>query len=55
MALQQNIRNYLTEALSGIDKKDKKKNEEHLRKALGKLKKLLLDNPRLPYKGGWED
>ena len=34
---------------------DKKKNEEMLRIALGELRQLLLDNPRLPYKGGWEE
>ena len=46
---------YLTDALSGIDKNDKEKNEEALRGALKELRQLLLDNPRLPYKGGWDD
>ena len=44
---KQKVLDYLTEALSGVDKK---KNEEMLRKALGELRQLLLDNPRLPYK-----
>lgn len=25
-----------------------------INKALGELKDLLLNNPRLPYKGGWK-
>ena len=52
---KQKVLKYLTDALKGIDKGDKKKNEEMLRIALGELRQLLLDNPRLPYKGGWED
>ena len=52
---KQKVLKYLTDALKGIDKGDKKKNEEMLRIALGELRQLLLDNPRLPYKGGWEE
>ena len=52
---KQKVLNYLTNVLSRIDKNDKEKNEEALRGALKKLRQLLLDNPRLPYKGGWDD
>lgn len=52
---KQKVLDYLTDVLSGIDKNDKEKNEEALRNALKELRQLLLDNPRLPYKGGWDD
>ena len=52
---KQKVFDLLTNALKEVDKDDKKKNEEMLRRELGKLRQLLLDNPRLPYKGGWED
>lgn len=52
---KQKVLTYLTDALSGVDKNDKEKNEEALRGALKELRQLLLDNPRLPYKGGWDD
>ena len=52
---KQKVFDLLTNALKEVDKDDQKKNEEMLRRELGKLRQLLLDNPRLPYKGGWED
>jgi len=52
---KQKVLDYLTQALEGIDKNNKEENEKALRAALKELAALLESNPRLPYKGGWED